>query len=243
MARGKIGILGGMGSASGIYFAQRLIQLNEAAKQDADHASFILYSDPAIPSRVDAFMKQATNPVDSIASSLQKLASLGADFGVVICNTAHIYYSEITNQVSLPLINMIDATASHISQSLSGVRIGLLATEATVKSGLYARGFEKSRNVLVVPDQADQDLVSAAIFDPVYGVKATGMTASGRALENLALAASRMRDEHGVQHLLLGCTELSLSISEGDWNGFKVIDPVDILAHSCLHRAGHVPAH
>jgi aspartate racemase len=243
MARGKIGILGGMGTASGIHFAQKLIQLNGAARQDSEHASFILYSDPAIPSRVDAFMKQATNPADSIASSLQKLANLGADFGVVICNTAHIYYSEITNQVSLPLINMIDATATHIAQSFAGVKIGLLATEATVKSGLYARAFEMSRNVLVVPDAEGQELVSAAIFDPVFGVKSTGMSASARALENLRLAASRMREEHGVQHLLLGCTELSLSISDSNWNGFDVIDPVNILARTCLDRAGHMAAH
>lgn len=100
-----------------------------------------------------------------------------------------------------------------------------------------------SRNVLVVPDAAGQELVSAAIFDPVFGVKATGMSPSARALENLGLAAARMRAEHDVQHLLLGCTELSLSIPENNWSGFDIIDPINILARTCLDRAGHMPAH
>lgn len=53
-----IGILGGMGPAAGLYFAQKLITLNSQARTDAEHVPFILYSNPQVPSRVDSFLKQ-----------------------------------------------------------------------------------------------------------------------------------------------------------------------------------------
>lgn len=243
MTRRKIGILGGMGTAAGLYFTQKLIELNASADKDSDHASFILYSDPHIPSRVDAYLSNTTSPSRAIASSLDKLSALGADFGVMICNTAHIYFDEIERRVSLPLINMVDNVALHVAQLPHGSRIGLLATTATVRSNLYTRHFEAGGSTIVLPGEADQERISSAIFDPVFGIKSTRTSVHPHAQQCIADVAARLHSEQGVQYLLLGCTELSMAIPEPTWNGLTVIDPVRLLARTCLQRAGHSNVH
>lgn len=234
----KVGILGGMGSAAGIYFAQQLVALNTAARRDADHAPFILYSDPHIPNRVDAYLKNTANPAPSVVASLNKLAMLGADFGVVICNTAHIYYDEIVTQVHMPVLNMVESAAERIGTHFPHAKVGLLATTATAKSGMYLRHCAGHGVALHVPAADDQNLIQAAIFDETYGIKATGNAPARQALEAIAGVAERMRRQHGVSHLLLGCTELSFAIPGERWMGFTVVDPVKILAQRCLARAG-----
>jgi len=232
----KIGILGGMGSAAGLYFAQQLIALNTAARQDGDHVPFILYSDPHIPNRVDAYLNRTANPAPHVVTSLQKLAALGADFGVVICNTAHIYFDEIESHVKMPLINMVENTADHIDTCFPTASVGLLATTATVKSGLYSRHFDRMGRTLATPDDDDQALLMAAIFDTEFGIKATGNVPSMKAIDSIIEVAGRMRQRAGVTHLLLGCTELSFAIQGQKWANFHIIDPVKVLAQHCLER-------
>jgi aspartate racemase len=243
MNRRKIGILGGMGTAAGLYFTQKLIELNASAGKDSDHPSFILYSDPHIPSRVDAYLSNTTSPSRAIANSLDKLSSLGADFGVVICNTAHIYFDEIEQQVALPLINMIGNVAQHVAKAAPGKTIGLLATTATARSSIYPRHVEAAGNAIALPCEADQDLISDAIFDPVFGIKSTGTSVHPQAQRIISDVAQRLRREQGVQHLILGCTELSMAIADERWNDFTIFDPVKLLARTCLQRAGFTALH
>src|SRR5471030_179262 len=228
-----------MGTAAGLAFAHRLVELNVAASRDSQHAGFILVSDPSIPSRVDAYLDSSTSPAPAIASSLAKLSALGADFGVVICNTAHIYFDEISRQATLPLINMIGNVAGHVARAAPGLPVGLLATEATARSGLYVDHLAATSNTIVLPDQADQALVTAAIFDPEFGIKATRNAPSARALALLREVALRMRDQHGIGHVILGCTELSMAVTQTSWDGIELIDPVTLLARACLVRAGY----
>jgi aspartate racemase len=175
--------------------------------------------------------------VPLLIASLQKLKSLGADFGVIVCNTAHIHFDEIASKIPLPLINMVDNVAKHAgAMGLNGQKVGLLATTATVKSGLYARYFEGTDIELVVPSDKDQMLVSSAIFGTESGIKATGLTPTEKARRSLAVVANRLRKRSGVQHLILGCTELSFTIPTAVWEGFQIIDPVTVLARTCLAR-------
>lgn len=232
----KLGILGGMGTAAGIYFAQKLVELNTRVEQDADHAPFILYSDPTIPHRGNAYLHSGPSPAPALVASLHKLSTLGADFAVMICNTAHIYFDEIAAQTKLPLINMIETAADYAAQRLAGKKIGLLATKATARSGLYSGYFAETGVEVVLPGEADQELIQAVIFDRSYGLKVTGMSGSPTALKTIREVAGRMRASSGIDHLLLGCTELSFGIPEQQWGGFHIVDPVQLLALRCLQR-------
>ena len=72
------------------------------------------------------------------------------------------------------------------------------------------------------------------------GTSPVGWLPLWRHLADTADVAGRLRAEHGVSHLLLGCTELSFAIQGERWLGFTVVDPVKVLAQYCLARAGLV---
>jgi aspartate/glutamate racemase len=136
-----------------------------------------------VPSRVDSFLEKTASPAPFLTASLQKLVLLGADFGVMVCNTAHIYFDEIATKVNLPLINMEWNDAMHVSGlKLEGRVVGLLATAATVKSGLYPCYFNGFNVEIVITTDEEQDLVTSAIFESEYGIKATGINTSDAAV-------------------------------------------------------------
>lgn len=64
---------------------------------------------------------------------------------------------------------------------------------------------------MLIPEESDQEELSAAIFDSEYGIKATGNAPSARACPAIATVASRLKERAGAQQLLLGCTEFSLA--------------------------------
>lgn len=239
-----IGVLGGMGPAAGLHFARLLIDLNSSANHDAGHVPFILSSNPLLPSRVDAYLHGGRNPASAIAASLQVLHEQGADVGVIVCNTAHIYFDDIARHTTLPLINMVQNAISHVCENGNERgAVGLLGTTATVKSQLYAAALEARGVRVIVPNDADQEALSAAIFDSEYGIKATRNSPSERAYRTMATVAKKMKEKSGIDQLLLGCTELSLAIRADTWEGLDIIDPVKILARTCLRYAGIAATH
>ena len=96
--RKKIGILGGMGTAAGLHFTRVLVESNVGARNDHDHPAFLLYSEPGIPSRVEAFAGRQPSPVGAIVRMLEQMQQADVDFAVMVCNTAHIYFDEIRSR-------------------------------------------------------------------------------------------------------------------------------------------------
>lgn len=233
MTEKKLGIVGGMGTAAGLHFARRLVELNQCATQDSAHVSFILHSEPAIPDRSTAFIHDGVNPATAIVHSFNNLARSGANFGVMICNTAHIYFEQIVKGSNLPIINMIE----NVARSVEGkgiLQAGLLATTATVRAGLYSKAFEKLGIRVIAPDADAQERLHNAIYDREYGLKATGTRISEEALATVASTANELEKKYGLTHFILGCTELSMLSRCNEMQRWTLIDPVDALAQQCL---------
>src|SRR5262249_48910416 len=72
-----------------------------------------------------------------IVSAAQSLERGGADFIVLCTNTMHKVADSITLAVRIPLLHIVDATASAIKQSHQK-RVGLIATKFTMEEEFYA---------------------------------------------------------------------------------------------------------
>lgn len=234
----SIGILGGMGAATGVHFARKLVQLNPSEKSDLVHPAFILYSEPTMPHRRNAYRHRRRSPVTDICFSLNTLVTLGADSGVLFCNAAYIYCDEIARHSKIPLINMISSTVEVVAQMPRRSKIGLLATTATVRSGLYHESFQQAGITIYAPSAMSQILLDRVIDDAVSGIKATGTTLSTAAIELLSDVMQEMQEELGIEQFILGCAELSMVPTDGKLEKFEFIDPVSLLAMRCLVLAG-----
>ena len=139
-----IGILGGMGPLATADLFQK-ITLHTAAACDQAHPRVCIDSNTNIADRTAALLHSGADPVPEMVKSAKRLASIGADFLIMPCNTAHGFYDEVCSAVSIPVLHMIRICAGALGQR--GIkRAGLLATDGTVRSGIYSDCFRGSRN-------------------------------------------------------------------------------------------------
>lgn len=243
----KIGVVGGVGPAATVDFVDKIVRNTKAAK-DQDHIKLVVEQNPQIPDRTENLIGNGTDPTIGLYSTCKKLEAADADIIAIPCNTAHAFVERIQPYLGIPVINMLTATIEHIQATLpKTAAVGLLATNGTVKSGIYAEAAAKAGITLLVPDDEYQARVMNAIYGE-RGVKA-GFTA-GECRTNLLSAVSHLA-ERGVSAVILGCTELPLileataSLSVGG-RAVAVLDPTDILARKCISlgtRAGPTDVH
>ena len=198
------GVLGGMGPDATVDFMNRLIRLVDA-KEDCDHIRCIVDNNPKVPSRIKALFEGGEeDPAPCLMDMARRLEAWGADFLVMPCNTAHHYYGQIQGAVRIPVLNMIELAAKDVQRKFPHVRkVGILATSATVKVGLYEKVFGEFGIEVLYPDAPEQ----ADLLALIKSIKA-GQT--GEAQRVALMTTGRHVLKKGAQALVLACTELSV---------------------------------
>ncbi|COE73075.1 MULTISPECIES: aspartate/glutamate racemase family protein [Bacillus] len=198
-----IGILAGMGPKSTGPFVDTVVaecQTIYGAKHDMDFPHMMIYSCPT-PFYMD-------RPIDheamkkAIIEGAQKLESTGASFIAMPCNTAHLYFEELQQSLSIPILNIVDETLKAIPENTK--RVALLATEATVQSGIYQDRIAK-RNIEYIHYEQWQESINQII---TY-IK-SGEVEEARELWSALVL--QLKDE--VDTAIIACTDLNVLASE-----------------------------
>ncbi len=224
------GILGGMGPEATIDLAKKILNLTPI-KKEQDHLRIIIDNNPKIENRTRAILSGNTSLlVRQLCETAENLRGAGADFIVIPCNTAHYFLEEIRKAVNIEVLDMIRETAHFIKRKLPGVeKAGLLATTATVKTGLYRQALEEQGIEILIPSGADQERVMRAIT----GVKEkAGHEKARRGLSEIA--GKLVRD--GASAVIAGCTEVPLALTDRDVSA-PLVDPAMVLARKTVLKA------
>ncbi|MCM2605693.1 aspartate/glutamate racemase family protein [Rossellomorea marisflavi] len=140
----------------------------------------------------------------------QQIERGGADFLLICTNTMHKMADDVQKAIDIPLIHIADATAQTIKDA-GLTKIGLLGTAFTMEEEFY-KGRLSSRHGLevVVPDQEDRQLVHDIIYRELClgKIVAASKMVYQQVIEKLI--------DKGCQGVILGCTEISLLIKQGD---------------------------
>lgn len=226
-----LGILGGLGPMSGVYFCETLIS-HTRASCDKEHINFLLSSRADTPDRSSFIIGASqTDPSPVMAEEARRLQSAGAQLLAIPCNTAHYFYEKIRDAVDIPVINIIEESARYCSY-LGVSRVGVLATEGTSASGAYRDPFA-ARGICVEPlTKEEQDGVSLIIFDQIK----SGLEPDMELFEGVC-DGLRAR---GCQALILGCTELSL-IKKRYALPEDVVDSLELLTLAAIVGCGKTP--
>ena len=225
-----VGILGGMGPLATIDFMHKMLRATPA-RFDQDHVPVVVSSIPQVPDRSAAFRGEGASPLAAMVASGQRLLAAGAGLVVVPCNTAHLWFDEVRQALGLPMLHVVDAALDDALASAGPAgRIGLLATDATLASGLYverlaARG--RVRGVQWLLPNADER--RELVMPGVWAVKA-GQLARGA---ELLLAAAHALQRRGASALVLGCTEIPLVLDAANVP-MPVIDATAALARRAV---------
>ena len=227
---GVVGVLGGMGPLATIDFMHKMLLATPAAS-DQEHVPVVVSSIPQVPDRTEAFCGVGASPVAAMVSSAQRLVSAGAGLVVISCNTAHLWFDEVRSAIDLPMLHLVDA-ALQDARSTAGpnARIGLLATDATLASGLYI-----NRSPLLADVGAVQWVLPTAheviewVMPGIAAVKAGQLTQGAE----LLLLAGQALQRRGACCLILGCTEIPLVLHNGN-APLPIIDATAALARRAV---------
>ncbi|WP_249670862.1 aspartate/glutamate racemase family protein [Cellulomonas wangleii] len=230
--RVEVGVIGGVGPAATVCFLDLVVR-RTAAERDQDHVDLVVLQHAGIPDRTAYILGRSTeDPGPVMAADARRLERLGVGFVVVPCNTAHHFTDEVAAAVGVPVLSIVDETADEVAARPGVTRVGVLATSGTLAAQVYQRAFEDRGLSVVVPDDADQDVVMRIIYDEVKAGRPADVGA-------LHAVADRLR-ERGADVVVLGCTELSVVAAEHDLladGGY--VDSLDVLARRTVERAGY----
>lgn len=224
----RLGVIGGLGPMATAYYLELVIRMTDA-KRDQEHPEIIILNIPSIPDRTAFILdKSQDDPLGPMVELGKQLKSLGATVVATPCITAHYFHEALQDGIGLPVIHAIRATAELLRSA--GVRkVGLMATDGTVQSGIFQRQVEECGMEIVLPSREGQKGVMTLIYDQVKA-----------GLEpDMSLFAS-IRDElcrNGAQVIVLGCTELSLLKKEHDL-GSGILDALEVLAKESVLACG-----
>ncbi|MET9319563.1 amino acid racemase [Streptomyces sp. NPDC003038] len=217
-------MLGGMGPAATAEFL-RLLALAAPAESDQQHPRIVMLSDPGIPERTGAILAGTDEPVPPLRSGMSQLASWGADFIAVPCNTAHAFIDRIVPEIAVPVVHIVDATlrAAMRANPEGG---WLAATTGTVFSGIYQKRAADLGYRLLIPEEPEQgDIHEAGVL-----VKAKRPDRAGAVL---AAAIRRLWERHDLP-VLGACTELPLAYAAAGLPEERSVSSLAALAAACV---------
>ena len=225
----KIGVLGGMGPAATCLFYKMITEKTEAYK-DQDHINMIIYSDASMPDRTEAILGQSFDDVaDKMMEDIRILEKAGCRAIFVTCNTAHFFLDMLSDKIEIPIVHMIDETVKEIHNKGMGRKVAVLATEGTVKTGLYQKRLEDAFMEVYIPEEKIESMITEQIYDRVK----KGLPGDIGVWETIS---ERLKEEN-VSAAIMGCTELSV-IKKQCCLPDMFVDPLEILAEKAIVFCG-----
>jgi len=227
-----IGILGGMGTQAGLDFCNKLAKLYKG-KTDQQYPLFVLYNKSNIPGRPENLLKY-NKVLKSLLEGCKFLEKSKCKFIVIPCNTAHYWFDDLQKKTKIPIISMPKEVYSHSMKTCKkNSKIGLLATEGTLKTGVYNKFFDKNFKLIKPNNSVQKNRVNKAI----KLVKMGKIKDAEKAIRPAVNSLIKMK----CSKIILGCTELPIAIFA--FKSFQKIkksktflDPNLILAHSSMKR-------
>ncbi|MDN5319304.1 MAG: aspartate racemase [Thermovirga sp.] len=219
-----LGVLGGMGPAATAEFL-RLLATMAPAQRDQDHPKIYLLSNPQIPDRTQAILGAGENPFGLIKEGLETLAKWGAHILAVPCNTAHFFIDKMGDLLPAPLVHIVTST---LDEALNKDERGawLLATEGTIKTGLYDAHASQKGFQLYKPNPNVQRTITSAIT----AVKEGRPDKAKKALRN---AVEELWSEQDLP-VIAACTELPIAYEAASLPKERMISSLEALARACI---------
>ena len=225
-----LGVLGGLGPMATAYFLQLLTQMSDAAA-DQEHMEIVLYSKPAVPDRTKFIIGESSlDPVPDMVAAGLCLKEMGADLLAIPCITAHYFHRELEEKIGLPVLHAIEDTVSYLQED-HRTKVGILATDGTIKSGLFQDALDRAGIAFLVPDAEDQKGVMDIIYRQIKAGKPVDMALFG--------GISKKLIRSGAQTVLLACTELSL-IKRDHVLSAEYLDVMEVLARRAVLECGRL---
>jgi aspartate racemase len=214
----SVGMIGGLGPESTIDYYRSIIARFRARKPDAGYPHVIMNSLDADKVLAILDAGRLDDLADYLDAGVQLLVRAGADFAFIAANTPHLVFDEVQRRSAIPLLSIVRATCNH-AKALGVKKVGLFGTGFTMRASFYPDEFQRAGIALVRPKQAEQ----AFIHRKYIGELLKNQFLPETRAEILSIA-QRMKNEDGVEALVLAGTELPLLLRDAVNPGIEFLD-------------------
>lgn len=227
----RLGIIGGMGPKATAVFMDKIIE-HTVADRDQEHIDMIVLNHATLPDRTSVILENNGGLfLQAIERDFRLLEAAGAANIAIPCNTSHYFYDELQAMTGIPIIHMVEETIREMADRHgAGSRIGLLATNGTLRSGIYKKACDKYGLELHTP----HDSVQARVMRMIYHDIKAGQHISSEEIEGIIMDLVVRERCSGV---MIACTELSCIPMSEATKPYR-LDAMDVLVRKSIELSG-----
>jgi aspartate racemase len=212
------GIIGGIGPESTIEYYRFIIEVYRGRVTDGSYPSIIINSidmKRMLEGIADGLLDET---VVYLSNEIDKVVVAGADFVALASNTPHIVFEKLRQRCTVPMISIVEAACR--AASGAGIRkAGLFGTRFTMQGGFYNMVFKTAGIELVVPSVSQQEYIHSKYMTELVN----GIILNETKTE-LVRIATEMKEQKGIDGLVLGGTELPLILRDAREIGIPLLD-------------------
>ncbi|XP_024971396.1 uncharacterized protein LOC112510270 [Cynara cardunculus var. scolymus] len=237
-----VGIIGGVSADATLDFVRKLVNWSNEDKEDGNGLPFVLCSDMVLNKSLlrhdhSSQENDYTQIVENLRHKRVFLERSGACCIVMPCQTSHSWYDEVSDGCSVPVLHMGECVAKELKEAKlkpleagSPLRIGVLATDATLKARFYHDKLQKEGFEVVMPDKATME---HTIIPSIEAIRRKDIEGAQNLLR-IALQVLLMR---AVNTIILASDDMRELLPRDDPLLRKCVDPLDSLARSTIKLA------
>lgn len=218
----KLGLIGGIGPESTIPYYRGIVYEVQKRVGEKFFPNLTIESINVFDVLAMCERQEYEALTNYLMAAVNALTASGADFIALTGNTPHIVFDELTKRSSVPLVSIIEAACDE-TRRRNISKVGLLGTIFTMDGEFFKEPFTNNQIEVVTPNEDEKRFINQKISQELeLGI------VKEETLSAFMKIVQRMKDENGIQAILLGCTELPLL-----FNGIKT--PVDSLDTMQIH--------
>src|SRR5579884_2162107 len=200
------GIIGGLGPESTIDYYRSIIARCREGKLDAGYPHLIVNS-------LD---------VDKGIAML--------DAGRLDQLTEYLVFDEVQRRSTIPLVSIVRATADYAS-ARHVKKVGLFGTGFTMRADFYPQEFARVGIAIVRPKESEQEFIHGKYIGELLKNKFLPETRT-----DILRITQRMKDEEGIEALVLAGTELPLLLRDSPPGHIEFLDTTVIHVNAIVNE-------
>ncbi len=204
----KIGLVGGTGPESTLMYYKELNSKIDEATGGKTMPELSIESVNFRKAWEMVSSAQYRELADYLSEKVTTLAKSGAEIIALTAGTMHIVFDEIEKNTNVSLVSIPKAVCDEVMKK-GYKKIGLLGTIFTMEQDYMKKDLLQAGIDVIVPDKADRELIAKRIYEELE----VGIVKKST-LQEFNEIIKKMRREHEIEAVVLGCTELPLLLND-----------------------------
>jgi aspartate racemase len=223
-------MIGGLGPESTIDYYRSILARYRARKPDGGYPHVVINSLDVEKGIALLDAGRLSDLTDYLAAGVEVLVRAGADFAFMAANTPHLVFDEVQRRSAIPLLSIVRATCDH-AKALGLKKLGLFGTGFTMRASFYPEEFQRAGMTLVRPKESEQEFIHGKYIGELLKNQFLPETRT-----ELLSIAQRMKNEDGIEALVLAGTELPLLLRDSGTPGIEFLDTTVIHVEAIVNE-------